>query len=75
LVDQGSDKPVVEAEVRLALKWLVRLMQLPYEQTYRMIVEYFHFLSKKLKEKKQSGVKPLLYSRETLTELVSDIFE
>lgn len=50
-------------------------MQLPYDQTYKMIVEFFHFLSKKIKERSATGPKPLLYSRETLTEMVSDIFE
>jgi len=65
LVLKGSETPLVGQEIRNALNWLVRLMQLPFEQTYRMIVEFFHFLSKKIKERSVSnGIqKPLLYSR------------
>ena len=66
---------MVGQEVRNALNWLVKLMQLPFEQTYRMIVEFFHFLSKKIKERNTHTVKPLLYSRESTSECYQEVFE
>ncbi|MBS1889808.1 MAG: hypothetical protein JST59_00815 [Actinobacteria bacterium] len=65
---------MVGQEVRNALNWLVRLMQMPFDQTYRMIVEFFHFFAKKVKE--QGSVnKPLLYSRENIGDNYPEIFE
>lgn len=75
LVKKGSENPMVAQEVLKALGWLVKLMQLPFEQTYRMIVEFFHFFAKKLKEDNQNAAKPLLYSREATVENYSTIFE
>lgn len=74
LVLKGSATQMVGQEVRNALNWLVRLMQMPFDQTYRMIVEFFHFFAKKVKE--QGSVnKPLLYSRENIGDNYPEIFE
>ena len=50
-------------------------MQPSYDQTYRMIVEFFHFCSKKIKEFKSTAAKPLLYTRDSIPELFASAFE